>query len=296
MKEMPTDVHCSPDGSCFFLSSESESGLLLRAYHCSTFGSTNGIELNLGQPSNVEWKMTSFLNRNNVHLVGLDYKAQRCVSFVLDITKKVTEFMFKAKGVPTSFEGGEQATFHNCLMDCHAEVWTRFPVVPAIGRQTIISSKERRSKRLLFITDRDHESFAPYFRDIIQTFEKSTKKPTGDVLRNIRVSATTFDHLAIAAPLTEDNISRFRAGEWLVDILCLIPIHIAITQENRFVPLKDGVSSAALEKSLLGAEVTRIVDSLSFGWYESLFRSYMVSKVCCTIMPYSACQSSVFDG
>ena len=67
-------------------------------------------------------------------------------------------------------------------------------------------------------------------------------------------------------------VSRFRAGEWLADLLCLIPIHIAITQENRFVPLKDGVVSAQLEKSLLGAEVNKIVDSISLGWYESIFQ------------------------
>jgi hypothetical protein len=65
----------------------------------------------------------------------------------------------------------------------------------------------------------------------------------------------------------------------LADLLCLIPIHIAITQENRFVPLKDGVVSAQLEKSLLGAEVNKIVDSLSLGWYESIFQSYWASKV-----------------
>ena len=73
--------------------------------------------------------------------------------------------------------------------------------------------------------------------------------------------------------------SRFRAGEWLADLLCLIPIHIAITHENRFVPLKDGVVSPQHERSLLGAEVNRIVDSLSLGWYESIFQSYWASKV-----------------
>jgi hypothetical protein len=74
-------------------------------------------------------------------------------------------------------------------------------------------------------------------------------------------------------------VSRFRAGEWLADLLCLIPIHIAITHENRFVPLKDSVVSPDLEKSLLGAEVNRIVDSLTLGWYESIFQSYWASKV-----------------
>lgn len=79
--------------------------------------------------------------------------------------------------------------------------------------------------------------------------------------------------------LADWEVSQFRVGEWLVDFLCLIPIHIAITKENRFIPLKDGVSSPELEKSLLGAEVGQVVDSLSFGWYESLFQSYMASKV-----------------
>ena len=46
-----------------------------------------------------------------------------------------------------------------------------------------------------------------------------------------------------------------------------------------FLPFKDGVSSAAYEHSLLGAEVTQIVDALSLGWYESIFQSYMAQKV-----------------
>ncbi|KAF8119658.1 hypothetical protein EV363DRAFT_1495120 [Boletus edulis] len=50
-------------------------------------------------------------------------------------------------------------------------------------------------------------------------------------------------------------------------------------KNNRFVPLKDGAYSPDLERSLLGADVNRIVDSLSFGWYESLFQSYMASRV-----------------
>ena len=65
----------------------------------------------------------------------------------------------------------------------------------------------------------------------------------------------------------------------MVDIFCLIPIHIAIARENRFLPLKDGVWSLEAERALLGAEIGRIVDSLSFGWYESIFQSYLSTKV-----------------
>jgi len=37
--------------------------------------------------------------------------------------------------------------------------------------------------------------------------------------------------------------------------------------------------SADHEHSLLGAEVSQIVDILSLGWYESIFQSYMAHKV-----------------
>ena len=65
----------------------------------------------------------------------------------------------------------------------------------------------------------------------------------------------------------------------MVDIFCLIPIHIAIARDNRFVPLKDGVWAPDVEKAMLGAEVGRVADSLTFGWYESIFQSYMSTKV-----------------
>ncbi|KAH9984573.1 hypothetical protein BJV77DRAFT_1062131 [Russula vinacea] len=108
---------------------------------------------------------------------------------------------------------------------------------------------------------------------------RASRKPTGDELRGISVSACTFPSFVQQFLSSPDwTVSRFRAGEWLADLLCLIPIHIAITYENRFVPLKDGVVSPRLEKSLLGAEVNKIVDSLSLGWYESIFQSYWASK------------------
>lgn len=59
---------------------------------------------------------------------------------------------------------------------------------------------------------------------------------------------------------------------------------LAVTRENRFIPLKDGVLNPAYERKLLGADVPTIINSLSIGWYESLFQSYMATKVSsCTI-------------
>ena len=253
----------------------------LTAYHWSTFASTDGISVALPDfPVDLNAAvLTSIVHRNNIHLIGLDPESLSCRSVILDITRKATEFTFQERQ-SNAPSGRGKHTVHNCLIDCHADVWTRFPVVPAVKRHTITSSSERKKKTLAFITNSEGRPFSSRFSGLIRTFERVSRKPTGDELRDISVSARTFASFVLQFLSNPDwPVSRFRAGEWLADLLCLIPIHIAITHENRFVPLKDGVVSAELEKSLLGAEVNKIVDSLSLGWYESIFQSYWASKV-----------------
>ena len=253
----------------------------LTAYHWSTFASTNGISVTLPDfPVDLDTALlTSIINRNNIHFIGLDLQSRSCRSVVLGVTRKATEFSFHERR-SKALSGRGKHTIHNCLIDCHAEVWTRFPVVPAVKRRTITSSSERQQKTLVFVTNGDGRPFSTHFSGLIRTFERASRKPTGDELRGISVTARTFPSFALQFLSSHSwPVSCFRAGEWLADLLCLIPIHIAITHENRFVPLKDGVVSAELEKSLLGAEVNKIVDSLSLGWYESIFQSYWASKV-----------------
>ncbi|KAF8419128.1 hypothetical protein L210DRAFT_3510849 [Boletus edulis BED1] len=292
LEQVPYSVSSTPDGACLLVTQAKESQLAVTAYHWSAFGSTEGIPLELGSLT-IEHRsiVTSLINRSAVHIVDLDFEAHACRSHALDITRKVTEFSFKEKGVRGSARqagSGGNTSAHNCLIDCHADVWTRFPVLPAVQREAISSSSLRSTRTLVFITDRDYQQYAPHFSDMIFTFERGTKKPTGDVLKSIKVSAASF--VVFAAELCGSgeranstqsrswNISAYRAGEWVVEFLCLIPIHLALTRDNRFIPLKDGVYSPDLEGSLLGADVNHIVNSLSFGWYESLFQSYMAFK------------------
>lgn len=278
---MPTDVHSSPDGSCFLIVTSDGASTSIIAYHWSTFGSTDGVPLPIADwAGDSNLVISSFLRRSVVHLLKLDLSTQTCSSVALDITRKVTEFMFREKDSRGALSRDAHLTAHNCVMDCHADVWTRFPVLPAVQRATI-SSNDRCRRSILFVTDRDRNRYQAHFADMIDTFERTSKKPTGDKLTTLHVSATTFDSFVTDfSPHAEwNNTSLFKIGEWVVDILCLIPIHLALARDNRFVPLKNGVYSAEVEKSLLGAEINRIVDSISFGWYESIFQSYMADKV-----------------
>ncbi|KAI9443938.1 hypothetical protein H4582DRAFT_1807523, partial [Lactarius indigo] len=272
----PNAVYSAPDGSCLLILHIHNSGPSLTAYHLETFGSNEGIALDVPDFSLEGAVLTSMVDRGQVFFLGLDINGQAVKSVAIDITKKVTEFLFKEKGkhIPNA-----RPTQHNSLLDCHADVWTRFPVLPAVKRRTITSLSERQQKTLTFIAENHTRPFASYFSDLVQTFERTTRKPTGDELSGIKVTAAQFRPFWEEVLSASDwKVSRYRIGEWLVDLLCLIPIHIAVCRDNRFVPLADGVLSAELERSLLGAEVNQIVDKLSFGWYESIFQSYLALK------------------
>ena len=224
--------------------------------------------------------MTSLVSRGRVFLLALDIDEHCVNSIAIDITRKVTEVVFQEEGSRNGSNNDARITQHNSLLDCHKEVWTRFPVLPAVKRRTITSLSERRQRTLTFITESSTRPFASYFSNLIQGFVRATKKPTGNELRGIKVSATDFGSFLDKTVFDlKWDVSRYRVGEWLVDLLCLIPIHIAVCRENRFVPLANGVISAELERILLGADVNQIVDHLSLGWYESIFQSYMASKV-----------------
>ncbi|KAF8490269.1 hypothetical protein F5888DRAFT_1910021, partial [Russula emetica] len=275
---LPNAIFSSPDGSCFLTLHNHDSKQSLTAYHWETFGSTHGIPLDVPEFSLQGAVITSMVSRGCIFLISLDVDTGLVRSIAIDITKKVTGFIFKKGGGCAPIKG-ERRTLHNSLLDCHTEVWTRFPVVPAVKRSTVTSLSEGHQKSLTFITEDHTRPFESYFTNLVQTFETTAKKPTEEELHSIQVSAAQFETFQDNVALNSDwDVSRYRAGEWLVDLLCLIPIHIAVCRENKFIPLADGVLSSDLERTLLGAEVNQIVDKLSFGWYESIFQSYLAAK------------------
>jgi hypothetical protein len=257
----------------------------VHAIHWATFGSNNGNILDIPLVDTSSFSVTSLERRNIVYVIMLNPSLGICQSVALVITSKSTEFVFRAQstGHGTSTMQN-QKSFHNCLIDCHADVWTRFPVVPAVERK-ILSSSDHHDPVIAFITSHNHEQYAPYFRELVTTFKNKARKPTEGRLDDIHIQTPDMDSI-LSCPASQ-WVSAFRAGTFLLEVLCLIPIHIAVTRENRFVPLKDGVLRADFERRLLGASVSRIVDNLSFGWYESVFQSYMANKAC-TIIPVSS--------
>ncbi|KAG9001403.1 hypothetical protein FRB90_011631, partial [Tulasnella sp. 427] len=247
----------------------------LRVFHHASFGSNARGILNPlpGSFSRVDsFSITSIAERGNVFVLGLDSSCSVIVSARIEISRKETEYQFRAKQ-----EGprqlAEKVSASNTLITCFSEVWERFPVVAAIQRETI-SHEDRQPSSLTLVCDSHKPHFASYFRKLIKAFEESSKKPTGHRLASIQVRSSEFNDLEWETP----SSSTFKAGEWVVELLCLIPVHIAVADENRFIPLKDGVRDPVLERELLGADVSRIIDAISIGWYESILSAYMASK------------------
>lgn len=171
------------------------------------------------------------------------------------IKNRISEFSFKAQDRPRQRNGGKE-TKHNSLLDVHAEIWTKFPVSSTIERSSPASQRE--TPLLQFITDTPNQHFASYFRKLIAQFEKGTQKPTDGKLEAIEVASMGFGDMRSSG--LGFDVTSYPAGKWLVELLCLIPIHLAITAGNRFIPLANGVTSAEFERSLLGADVMQIAN------------------------------------
>ena len=255
----PIQAWSAPDGSCLLvLTTHPESGdTQLQCFHWSSFGSNAGIDLDLppGFPTDVQCAITSIGHKSSLHFVYLHPEGSTCNSQSLHITHKVSQYAFKSQNERQ--DGDSQLkTVNNCLIDCHAEVWTRYSVWSPIRHETFPGSQHQR-RSITFICAQRPEAFKPYFDDMIRDFERSTRKPTNRQLSNIEVTGVP----TYTPHILETHVSQIQAGDWLATLFCLIPTHIAITSQNRFIPLKDGVLSSKFEDSVLGFDVSQIANA-----------------------------------
>ncbi|KAG8985188.1 hypothetical protein FRB94_003989 [Tulasnella sp. JGI-2019a] len=271
-------AQAAPDASALLVvEGTMEGSKQIRVYHRASFGdrkSAYGIVRDLPTHFSLgtQFAVTS-LGQQNFSLLTLLPDIPGIGSVSVEISGKETEYQFREKKKHGQLFKMIVAE-HNSLLNCLFEVWGRYPVVPAIKRETL-SADGRLDAAVTFVTDYPTGRFTRYFKGIVREFKRLSRKPTDRRLDNIRLEYLSFNDI----DWDGGSGSVFRAGEWLVELLCLIPIRIAIALENRFAPLKDGVFDSRLEQHLLGAEVPRIIDTLSLGWYESIFGWYAAKEV-----------------
>lgn len=255
-------VLCSPDGSCIFLITLRPSGevISMKAYHTNSFGTVPGTELDISAEA-VFWpQITSFVARNNSYMVYSSSRSSNLHSVKVQVTTKSSDFAIRAQYSPARKSSPSTSLLpnsqHNSLLDCYSDIWGRYPIVATIERSR--SELQTAPSSLFFVTSQYQKPFQTYIEDIISSFEKVSQKPTNELLSNLRVSAIPDASLILEGKLPE--VSTYPAGKWLIELLCLIPLHLAIADGNSFVPLKDGIRSSDFERSLLGLNHAQVAD------------------------------------
>ena len=254
---VPTSVHSLPDGTAFLALYLTDRTACLRCHHVASFGVANGIEVEL--PSEFcpdETFIVSGIGRKeSPHAIFVDTEQKIAHSIFLHITSKASEFAFRPEAIGRMAATTNHSA-HNSLIDCHAEVWTRYPVQAIICRETAPGTVHC-PRMITFVSSRPRRALQSYFKALVRSFEQKTRKPTGRLLAETQVEVKQdTDPLEPYCPT-----SQFKAGDWLVGLFCLIPIHIAIAKHNRFKPLRDGVDDPGFERMLLGREVASIAQS-----------------------------------
>ncbi|KAG8857085.1 hypothetical protein FRB91_011880 [Serendipita sp. 411] len=232
-----------------------DSTLQLRCLHWASFGEQPGIQLPVPAwaSSSKSVALSSVGNRKNNQLIFLDPDQSQISSLFIKISCKSSAFTFKANKHDTEHVK-RRVTVNNSLIDCHADVWTRFPIAPPIRRELSTQAIARPST-IHFVSKWPIPMLEAYFRTMVTDFESKTRKPTDGILHKIQVStAAQWSPHGLNKEITVSQL-----GDWLVGLMCLIPIHLAVTGSNRFIPLKDGVNNNEFEGQLLGASVMQIV-------------------------------------
>lgn len=248
----------SSDGSCLFMKTATASGYRILCHHWASFGGGNGTIIPWPEkiPVQAQMAVSSVGSRNSAHIIFLVPQYNFCGSLYVRITRKSSEYAFRSNADSNASAEDVKHTFNNSLIDCHSEVWTRFPVQAPICRETTAAAVHA-PRSITFVSSAPCPSFAPYFSRMVRDFEHNTRKPTQGLLAQIQVTAQDdWDPTRVDLPTSE-----LQAGDWLVGLFCLIPIHLAVTGSNRFIPLKDGVISPKFEQSLLGANVAQISEA-----------------------------------
>lgn len=187
----------------------------------------------------------------NAHLVSLHQGRVR--TWELAITSKAVDYAFHSFGGLERPESVAEAS----LIHCFNEVWTRYPIVAAVDSDRHTALLQSQAHQVHFVVSAHPAFFAQEFTKQIKQFERQLHKPTCGRLAALDVSAS----LRFDPPML---CSEFSFGAWLVGLFCLIPIHIAITNANQFVPLTDGSSSGDLGEAFAGDGVEQLANKQVF--------------------------------
>ncbi|CAG8501198.1 7794_t:CDS:10 [Ambispora gerdemannii] len=214
--------------------------------------SPNKVKVESRQPFVVVGNETYFTRGIHVgDLIVIENEKQQIIEIINNTALRVSsQFVHIEFGVWKKFSIETRTV--NGLLDVYSMVFTKYAVTSSIGRV-------------------DNNPLS-----LTVVFERETKKPLGH-LEKFNIRFATFQDLHV-----KNNSNIYELGEWMIDFFCLIPLQIAVTRDNKFIPLQDGLFSSDIEKPSVEEGIGfigSVSKAISFGWYEAIFEHYAHLKV-----------------
>lgn len=271
----------SPDGKMVFFVKQNSDGCVVESCPLGHTRSGDSVEI-ARLPSStkrLQMQVSSINGRDNVYLLVADTTDGTLRSYSVGHADLSSNFYFREMQEKQKMLLKMQTTHHNSLLDCYYDVWTRFPITPPIQRQ--LQLYQELPKLLVFVASSHKTDFESYFCDLLDHFRNTTTKSSVQDVGKYEHFGCTLPQFVCGRHERETwkRVAANKAGHWLSNVFCLVPIHIAIAYNNQFIPIKNGIWNPEASAKVTGRKLDEVVDTLSFGWYESLFQSYKAQKV-----------------
>ncbi|KAK4689286.1 hypothetical protein P7C73_g826, partial [Tremellales sp. Uapishka_1] len=265
----------TPEGYCFLYRSKvRDDHQTLLGYHTSFGTESSQIDLDLQQVD--DFCFLTIHSTDHVYLVHMSAENAGITIQRLVVANSAASSQLHATAGPRLANEKKRSHHDDPLLGSFYDLWDRYPVVAAIERDNLSSRREARSVTLV---GEEHlgdisATFNALWKRMIASFKLDTCKPTRNVLENIVTRTGTLQSFHLV-----QTISEFKFGEWLVEMFCLIPLHLAVAKDNKFIPYRNGRDDVEWEKRLLGQNVATIASTITLGWYEAILSGYLVNRV-----------------
>ncbi|KAJ1569625.1 hypothetical protein HK096_002475 [Nowakowskiella sp. JEL0078] len=170
----------------------------------------------------------------------------------------------------------EKRSNSNLYLECIKLGFEKYPVKSCLESNTTTVFTRTNAGTIILVANSMQDKikkFRNYFSRMIEELKNTTKKDCS-WLGTLSLSVMDFESLKISDVC--NLMDEIPLSDFLVGVCCLVPIQISVTDSNRLIPLKDGISNEACFQN---QEITEIASAISFGWFESVFTYFGNYKI-----------------
>jgi hypothetical protein len=229
----------------------------------------------------LEFLQFTCINNLQIHLMSLDLENGCFSSVIVKIAMDKIQYHFQEHSIDIN-----PVIKPNSFIDAYGLMFEKYPIEnhidpeqsPPLSLKIVIDIDENND------IEKYGKKFEKYITGLFENLKHSTEKPAG-ILRKFTTSIIAFQELDIENTKFQKKFSsQYKLGGWIIQLCCLIPIQIAITRDNLFQPIKDGLSldesdQVKLDDDCYSLHLDGIVKNISFGWYEGIFRYFGNKKI-----------------